>query len=122
MFTTLLRWLAIVWETFLGTAQTIWNWLRVGWMSLVAAVVALFGFVEWLVEFIGDAISGLTASLVGLTMPSNIVTSGSTGDWLATINTFFPLNEAFAYLVFLSGLWVACLGYRFFKSWLPSVS
>jgi hypothetical protein len=122
MFTTLIDWLERLWEAVLAVFQTVWDWTKYGYVWLVGLVLAFVTVTQQVVVTVGQFVSDLATTLGSLTLSTSPGSTGAFSDWLAVGNTIFPVQEGFTLMAALSVTWLACIVYRFIKSWIPTVN
>jgi uncharacterized membrane protein len=123
MFTTLINWFVSLWNVIKTIWQSVWNFVRGGWTWLIGIIYAIILMGQQLGDWVStqiDFLSGLAGQLFS-GQNSNFAT-GSVGNIFSFANAFFPLQEAFVLFEAYAILAMACITYRFIKSWIPTLS
>lgn len=119
MFTSLMNFFADVWDGWKAIFQSVWSYIRGGYVWLVGIFLAVVAAVTGLITWITDALNHLTSLVGSIVMPSAEV-SQSVGDLLSIANYVFPVSETFTITVAVCGLWLVMLTIRFAK-WVREV-
>jgi hypothetical protein len=123
MFTTLINWFIGLWNVIKVIWQNVWNFIRGGWTWAIGIVYAIILMGQQLGDWVStqiDFLSGLAGQL--FSGQNSNMTTGSVGNIFSFANTFFPLQEAFILFEAYAILAMACITYRFIKSWIPTLS
>lgn len=112
-----------IWDTLAAVIKIIQS-LKDAFGILVTAFVVLLPVMA---DFISWAVGRLAVLVGTMTLPNGLLANISAGisalrPFAAFANAILPLDEAFAYCVGLSVLWLTCATYRFVKSWVPTLS
>jgi hypothetical protein len=93
---------------------------------VVGGVVSLVSFSEWLTNWVS---SRIVVALSAVRTSAAYDATSASAPWQADLltyvsvaNWFLPIPETIALLTGLAVLWVSATGYRFVKSWIPTVS
>jgi hypothetical protein len=120
-----------------GALMAFWEWLRTCWVATNKAMLgalyqpllmigALFYGIAKLVGFVMTSLEKSFGVIATVTQAGSDATSRGAGqaasDWVATMNSFLPLDSLIAWVQLLIAMASACLIYRFIKSWIPTVS
>ena len=97
------------------------QWVHTGLSYLFALVTVVLGAIEASGEFVVDMVSAALAPVASINAGTYNVGSVS-ASILSGINTFFPLQELFAFLTLYFVLVVTCAGIRMGKAWIPTLS
>jgi hypothetical protein len=123
MFDAIIGWLGGAWGWLKWLIDEIWNQAKAALTSVWAVVVLVAGWIWAILENIVSSVTALISKIDQLAFPD--VSPGMPGSlsYVAKVaNTFFPLQEAFVYLTAFVVLLLALTGYRFIKSWIPTLS
>jgi hypothetical protein len=123
MFTTLINWFIGLWNVIKVIWQNVWNFIRGGWTWAIGIIYAIILMGQQLGDWVStqiDFLAGLAGQL--FSGQNSNMTTGSVGNIFSFANTFFPLQEAFVLFEAYAILAMACITYRFIKSWIPTLS
>jgi len=123
MFTTLIQWLAWLWDTVKAIWQGMWNFVKAYWKWGVGVVYAVVAIQDTILKFVHEQLTVLFDAMSTLTAgEGNLSSHNLVGDIFEIGNTFFPLNETVALAEAWSLIVLAGLLYRLIKSWIPTLS
>lgn len=118
----LFQWLGGLWELIKNGFRIIGNlWVFI--VTVIGALVVIaVDVIDWLIAMIPELLDKATDIVVAASNGTFFNQGGIPADVLAFCNTFLPLNEAIVIAAFLGTSWVAALGFRIIKSWIPTVN
>jgi hypothetical protein len=123
MFTTLINWFIGLWNVIKVIWQNVWNFVRGGWTWAIGIVYAIILMGQQLGDWVStqiDFLAGLAGQL--FSGQNSDFSTGPVGNIFSFANAFFPLQEAFILFEAYAILAMACIAYRFIKSWIPTLS
>jgi hypothetical protein len=125
MFTTLINWFIGLWNVVKVIWQGVWNFIRGGWTWMIGVIYGFILITQQLFDWVStqvDFLVGLASQLFAGPGNTNFSNTGPVGTIFSLANTFFPLQEAFVLFEAYAILAMACITYRFIKSWIPTLS
>jgi len=121
----LFTFLANIWDHSLTVIKEMWGVaaLRIlaGMTVISSLLYGLYRAITAVYMLMSKAVALMTGLDANLNSAPDLHTS-SVGETLAFANHFLPLDELMLALILLATLYVACMSYRFLKSWLPTLS
>jgi hypothetical protein len=99
-----------------------WNWLKSGYFWVIGILSALITIGASVGDWAYEQITFVSETIGALILGEKGQSGAVLGQILELTNAVFPLQEAFVMLTAYSGILLTAMTYRFFKSWIPTVS
>jgi len=127
MFQELFRAVRSLTNVFTYVFREIWRQVGILAGSVWAVVMFVAGLITWLVDTVMAGLTYATQQIdafIALTWPSvpSLGNSAPITSGLNFLNSFLPVAEGVGFLAFYVALLGIMTGYRFVKSWIPTLS
>jgi hypothetical protein len=122
MLDALIAVIVAIWKALLGVIQEVFRQVGVIFSTVWTIVLAFVALVYWFFNTVGAMIASLISIVDQLVFGATSASGSGLSTFLATANTFVPLQETMVFLVSFGALLIALTTYRLIKSWIPTLS